>query len=87
MAQFGLERSVRDAEVTGSSPVAPTIYNLPFNMKKRVNVLYSGRAAGFGHKRGGDLFRPPSSQARPGGTGLVASRAGYPDHLQRAQCG
>ena len=40
-----VERSVRDAEVTGSSPVAPTIF-----MKKQVQLYYSGRVQGIGFR-------------------------------------
>ena len=41
-----VERSVRDAEVTGSSPVAPTI-NF---MRKRIHVFYAGRVQGVGFR-------------------------------------
>ncbi len=42
-----LERSVRDAEVGGSSPLAPTIF-LP--MEKRIHVFFSGRVQGVGFR-------------------------------------
>ena len=41
-----VERSVRDAEVTGSSPVAPT-----FNfMRKQLHLFYSGKVQGIGFR-------------------------------------
>ena len=47
-----VERSVRDAEVTGSSPVAPTIKTLlmGFIMKKQLHLYYSGRVQGIGFR-------------------------------------
>ena len=40
-----VERSVRDAEVTGSSPVAPTKF-----MKKKLHLYYSGKVQGIGFR-------------------------------------
>ncbi len=47
-----VERSVRDAEVTGSSPVAPTIKILlmGFIMKKQLHLYYSGKVQGIGFR-------------------------------------
>ena len=45
MAQFGLERLVRDQEVGGSNPPFPTSF-----MERQVHVYYSGRIQGVGFR-------------------------------------